>query len=103
MQFRTMLGGDGDHESIKLSDDELVKTAHDDISSILNITAPPETVKIYRWKQGIPQFIVGHSATMDKIETELNKQGNLYITGNAYFGISLNDCVKQSYKVVQEL
>ncbi len=101
VQFRTMIGGDGDHESINLSDKELVRAIEHDLDSIVGINGKPELVKIYRWARGIPQFKIGHSDIMDKLESELSKQGNLFISGNAYYGISLNDCIKQSHKVAE--
>ena len=103
VQFRSMIGGDGDHQSINLSDDELIKIVKDDLSKIVGLKGDPETVKIYRWAQGIPQFKIGHSDRMDTLENELKNLGNLYVTGNAFYGIGLNDCVKLSYKVAQEI
>ena len=100
VQFRTMVGGDGDHESIKLSDDQLVALVTADMKEIVGISGTPTLVKIYRWERGIPQFTIGHRDTMAMIEQELQKIGGLYLSGNAYYGIGLNDCIKQSYKVV---
>ncbi len=103
VQFRTMIGGDGDHESINLSDKELIDTIQHDLNNIVGITGKPILTKIYRWARGIPQFKIGHADIMIKLEQELAKQGNLFITGNAYYGISLNDCIKQSHKVVEQI
>lgn len=103
VQFRSMIGGDGDHQSINLSDDAMISTVREDLSKIVGLKGEPETVKIYRWKQGIPQFKIGHSNRMEALENELNNLGNLYVTGNAFYGIGLNDCVKQSYKIAKEI
>ncbi len=103
VQFRTMIGGDGDHESINLSDAELIKTIENDLNSIVGINGKPVLTKIYRWAQGIPQFKIGHADIMVKLEQELEKQGNVYLTGNAYYGISLNDCIKQSFKIAKQI
>lgn len=103
VQFRCMVGGDGDHDSYNLNDEELLNTVTNDLDEILGINGDPETVKIYRWKNGIPQFHIGHSVKMDTIEKQLHQIGNIYVTGNAYYGIGLNDCVKQSYKVVNQI
>ncbi|HDL00800.1 MAG TPA: protoporphyrinogen oxidase, partial [candidate division Zixibacteria bacterium] len=103
VQFRTMVGGDGDHESIKLSDDALLDAVQANLDAIVGINGKPTLTKIYRWSRGIPQFKIGHAKIMDKLEKELTQQGNLFITGNAYYGISLNDCIKQSYKVVEQI
>ncbi len=103
VQFRTMVGGDGDHESINLSDDALLDAVQANLDAIVGINGKPTLTKIYRWSRGIPQFKIGHAKIMDKLEKELTQQGNLFITGNAYYGISLNDCIKQSYKVVEQI
>ena len=103
VQFRTMIGGDGDHDSMKLSDEELTGCVRADLGGILGLDGPSDKVRVYRWRHGIPQFKVGHSGIISAIEEHLRALGNIHITGNAYYGISLNDCVKQSYRVVGRL
>ena len=103
VQFRTMIGGDGDHKSINLSDDDLLALVEKDLNAIVGIKGKAELSKIYRWTRGIPQFKIGHKAIMTRLEEELARNKNLHITGNAYYGISLNDCIKQSYKVAEKI
>lgn len=99
VQFRTMVGGDGDHGVIELSDDELARLVVNDLDAVLGISGEPELVKTYRWERGIPQFKIGHAYRMKSIEDALERIPGLHVSGNAYYGISLNDCVKQSHKV----
>ena len=99
VQFRTMVGGDGDHASIELSDDQLLAAVKQDLAEIIGIDGEPEIVKIYRWKHGIPQYRIGHSEIIRSIEMELTRTPGLFLANNAYYGISLNDCVKQAFKV----
>ncbi len=103
VQFRTMLGGDGDHESIKLDDAQLTELATADLSEIMGISGKPETVKLYRWQYGIPQYHIGHRAVMDGVERELKTLGHVHLASNAYYGIGLNDCVKQAWRVFQQI
>lgn len=103
IQFRTMVGGDGDHESIKLTDDELLNVTRSDLGEIMRITGAPETIKIYRWQYGIPQYRMGHRAIMDIVEAELAALPQLHLASNAYYGIGLNDCVKQAHRVVAKI
>ncbi|MDH4034612.1 MAG: protoporphyrinogen oxidase, partial [candidate division Zixibacteria bacterium] len=103
VQLRTMVGGDGDHESMQLSDDELVGCVNKDLDSILGLSGEAAKLKLYRWQHGIPQFKIGHGKIMTEIETQLKSQPGLHLSGNAYYGIGLNDCVKQSYRVVASI
>ncbi len=103
VQFRTMLGGDGDHDSIKLDDNKLTELATSDLAGIMGISGEPETVKVYRWQYGIPQYHIGHRAVMDTVEGELKRLRQVHLASNAYFGIGLNDCVKQAWRVYQKI
>jgi oxygen-dependent protoporphyrinogen oxidase len=103
VQFRSMVGGDGDHQSAKLSEAELVSLVKSDLNSILGIAGDPTMTKIYRWEKGIPQYHIGHTEILSRIEIELRQLGNIYLAGNAYYGIGLNDCVRQSHRIVAEL
>jgi len=103
VQFRTMVGGDGDREVMNLTDEELQETVHRDLSAVMALRGGPEVIRIYRWERGIPQFTIGHLARLALIEAELARLGNIAVTGNAYYGIGLNDCVKQSFRAVGEL
>lgn len=102
-QFRIMIGGDTDPEAVNLEDDELVEVVRSDFDSIMNITTKPEYQNIFRYRRGIPQFIVGHPDKMDRLDNYLKDFPGLYFTGNAYEGVSLNDCVVRSDKVVTKL
>lgn len=103
VQFRTMLGGDGNHDVIDLSDAELVARVRQDLGEIVGLTGEPTIARVFTWPNGIPQFVVGHQARMERIEMELQRLGHLHLASNAYFGISLNDCVKQASKVVHNI
>ena len=98
-----MVGGDGDQKTVKLSEAELIDLVKTDLHSILQIDGEPNLTKVYRWNQGIPQFKIGHAQILARLEEELRALGNLHVTGNAYYGIGLNDCIKQSYNVVMGL
>lgn len=103
VQFRTMVGGDGFHESIDLTDDQLLAAVSRDLGQIMNIEGDPAVVKMYRWRNGIPQYHVGHRKVLDSIEKEISAIGGIHIAGNAYYGIGLNDCIKQSHRVAQAI
>lgn len=103
VQFRTMLGGDGNHDVVDMTDGELCSRACNDLRNIVGLRADPRVTRVYRWQRGIPQFVIGHRSRMKRIEEELSHLGNIHLAGNAYYGIGLNDCVKQALRVVQEL
>ncbi len=103
VQLRTMLGGDGNHAIKDMTDRELISRACQDLRGIVGSRNEPGLSRVYRWRRGIPQFVVGHSERLERIETELRRLGNIHVAGNAYYGVGINDCVKQASRITEWL
>lgn len=103
VQLRTMIGGATDSKAVSLSDGQLLDIVTAELEPILNIKGKPNYVRIFKYRQGIPQFTLGHPSRMEKMELLLDRFPGLYLTGNAYDGVGLNDCVLRSDKIVSQL
>ncbi len=95
--FRTMLGGATRPELINLTDYEIQTLVEQSLATILGISTKPEMVQIFRHQKAIPQYQLGHLDIVKKIETFEAQIPGLFLTGNAYRGIGINDCVASSY------
>ena len=73
------------------------------LKSIVGLKTEPEMVSVYRWDRAIPQYILGHSRILNAIDERLGHYPGLYLTGNAYRGIGINDCVENSYRLAEEI
>jgi len=91
--FRTMMGGARSPQFAELPDEQLVDRVRSDLKDMLGLTADPDFVSIYRHDKAIPQYLVGHADRLAAIHRELEALPGLVLTGNAYRGVSLNDCV----------
>jgi oxygen-dependent protoporphyrinogen oxidase len=103
VQFRSMLGGAGDPSVLELSDEELWNTLRRELHPLVGIRNDPAFMRIYRWDRGIPQFKLGHRERRSRLEQLVSRHPGLFIAGNAYYGVSLNDCVKMAYRVAEGL
>ena len=103
VQFRSMLGGAGDPAILGLSDDQLWATLRREFDPLLGIRSDPAFLRVYRWKAGIPQFTLGHRERRARIERLAAGHPGLYLVGNAYYGVSLNDCVKMAYNLAAKI
>jgi len=101
--FRSMLGGAGDPSVLQLSDDQLWATLRHELDPVVGIRQDPHFLRIYRWERGIPQFKLGHRERRATLEKRIASHPGLFVTGNAYYGVSLNDCVKLSYRVARQI
>jgi oxygen-dependent protoporphyrinogen oxidase len=103
VQFRSMLGGAGDPSILELSDDQLLRTLLGDLDPLVGIRKDPSFIRIYRWERGIPQYKLGHRERRTRLEHLANRHPGLLLVGNAYYGVSLNDCVKMAYGVARRI
>ncbi len=103
VQFRSMLGGAGDPGILELSDDELWAILRRELGTLIGVRRDPVFTKIYRWQRGIPQFTLGHLERRARLERIVASHRGLYVVGNSYYGVGLNDCVKMAHRIAQEI
>lgn len=96
--FRTMVGGARTPQLAELPDDQLLDRVRADLKDITGLAAEPEFVRIFRHEKAIPQYVVGHAERLEAIDRVLEKHPGLILTGNAFRGVSLNDCVVNAWK-----
>lgn len=101
--LRTMVGGSRAPGLAGLPDAELLDLVRAELKDILGINAEPELTRIYRHQRAIPQYHVGHADRLAAVERALGKLPGLMLTGNAYRGVSLNDCVENAWALARQL
>ncbi len=89
------LGRAGQEDVLNLSDDELIQVARDELRELLGVTSKPVLVRIYRWEKSMPQYLVGHLDKLTALEKILAEQTGVFLTGAAYRGVGLPDCINQ--------
>ncbi|MBE9521029.1 MAG: hypothetical protein IME97_07860, partial [Proteobacteria bacterium] len=67
------------------------------------LKAEPDFIRIFRHEKAIPQYVVGHADRLQAIEEKLQGHPGLVLTGNAFKGVSLNDCVVNAGKIAESL
>lgn len=101
--LRSMIGGRRAPELALLPDEKLFDLALSELKEILKIKGEPNFIKIFRWERAIPQYEVGHEEKLTRIDEILKKYPGLYLTGNAYRGVSVNDCIENSLKLSEKI
>jgi len=101
--FRSMVGGARKPYLAELPDEQLLDLVRSDLKDILGLEADPDFVSIYRHEKAIPQYLVGHSDRLAAIGRQLETFPGLVMTGNAFRGVSLNDCVLNATKTAKLL
>ena len=75
----------------------------EDIEEILAIRGEPLLARIYRWEKAMPQYTLGHEELLTGIEEGLSKLPGLFLTGSAYRGIGISDCVHEAKLTAEKI
>ena len=101
-----MMGG---HEYEKYyknsSKQELLQIALNEVKQTLKIKNIPIYSDVYIHRNCIPQYYVGHSELLKKLDEIVtnNYENKISLVGSSYRGVSVNDCIKNSKKLVDGL
>jgi protoporphyrinogen/coproporphyrinogen III oxidase len=101
--LRTMLGGARRSELAESGDEKLMDLVRGELKDIMEINAAPDFAKVYTHPKGIPQYFLGHESKLRVIDDIVNRFKGLYLTGNAYRGIGVNDCIENSAKLAERI
>jgi oxygen-dependent protoporphyrinogen oxidase len=70
----------------------MVELARSELRALMGVEAEPVLTQVYRWRDGHPQYDVGHLDRVAEIERLAAKHG-LHLTGSSYRGVGLPDCI----------
>lgn len=94
--LRAMSGGWHRAEIAGWDDARLLEAVRAELRLALGVAAPPLFHHIARWQRAIPQYHLGHLERVAWIESRATCYPGLFLSGNAYHGVSLNDCTEQA-------
>jgi oxygen-dependent protoporphyrinogen oxidase len=101
--LRTMLGGARASKLAVQDEAALIDVVAGELAEIMGIKVQPDFVRVYTHEKAIPQYTIGHQGRLEIMESLLAKHKGLHLSGNAYHGISVNDCIANSYRLAGEL
>ncbi len=101
--LRSMMGGATNTAAIDLSDDEVIARTAADLKRTMKITTHPEFARVFRHPQAIPQYTRGHGERLARLTEALTQTPGLFVTGNAFSGVGLNDCVNAANQVAEKV
>jgi oxygen-dependent protoporphyrinogen oxidase len=101
--LRAMAGGWHRPEIVGWDDARLMEAVRSELHLALGIQAAPVFTQIVRWDRAIPQYHVGHLQRVTRIEQRVGRYPGLFLAGNAYHGVALNDCTEQAELLARKI
>jgi protoporphyrinogen/coproporphyrinogen III oxidase len=96
---RAMFGGAVDPEAGALSETDLAALARAEVARLYGLTDMPLLEHVVRVPRAIPQYEIGHSGRVARIEAAIYALPGLSITGNGLRGVAFADAASDGVRV----
>ncbi|MCM3747123.1 protoporphyrinogen oxidase [Paenibacillus pasadenensis] len=102
--LRCYVGRSGAEEGAFLPDDELLAAVRRDVRDTMGIDAEPLFTEITRLHHSMPQYPVGHVQAIASLrDAMLQDCPGVYVTGAAFDGVGLPDCIRQGREAAKKI
>jgi oxygen-dependent protoporphyrinogen oxidase len=101
--LRCFVGNAQDETIVYQNDKKILDVVLNDLKDIMGVTAKPILTRIYRWRNAMAQYTLGHGERVAFIEERLKNFPGLFLIGNAYRGVGVGDCINDAKQAVQML
>lgn len=102
--LRVFLGGAMRPKVVDLNDPELLEMASKELRDILGWRGKvPKWQAVIRWRESMPQYLVGHVERMRQLEQTLADYPTLKLCGAGYAGVGIPQCVRGARKAAKEI
>ncbi|HEX2916771.1 MAG TPA: protoporphyrinogen oxidase [Chloroflexia bacterium] len=99
--IRVFLGGHRHEQDAKMADEELIALARSELAKVMGIEAEPVITRIFRWIDANTQYEVGHMERVANFQQLCPDW--LKLTGAAYGGVGIPDCVRQGRETARQV
>ncbi len=101
--WRCLCGGWHRPEMVDWDDARLLSAVRNELKIAMGVEAQPAFVHIVRWPRAIPQYTLGHFERVAAIESRLANHSGLFLGGNLYHGVAMNDCTEQAEVLAERI
>lgn len=102
--LRCYVGRSGDDRWLHMTEDEVLRAVRKDLKETMGITAEPLFTEMTKLTRSMPQYPVGHLELIHRIRGVLSERmPGLLVTGAAFQGVGLPDCIRQGKEAAQQM
>lgn len=100
---RNMVGGWRNGWAVSLEEEELEDLASGMLEQALGNRGSVCFRRCIRHAKAIPLYLLGHGRRLEAIDERLARFPGVYLTGNAYRGVALNDCTREAVRIARRV
>jgi len=101
--LRAFVGGALQPELFAADDPTMGENVRAELRSLLGVLAEPVFIRVWRHPKSMPQYHLGHTARVERIETTLRRFPSIELAGSAYHGVGIADCVRTGEEAAEKI
>ena len=94
---RFFIGRSGREAAVRAPDETLVGLATAELAQLFGVTLTPTLVRVFRWHRSMPQYVLGHTARLERIARLAAGHPGLMLAGASYRGVGIPDCIASGW------
>ena len=102
VMLRCFVGGAMREEWAELDEDAIGTIVREELLDLMGIDREPVFLKVFQHKKSNVQYQVGHAALVESIRAGLKSFPGLFVTGSAYTGIGIPDCIQDGTEAARK-
>lgn len=103
LHLRTSIGRAREPHAVDHTDNELIAQSLADLTEATGVRATPVDTHVQRWPLGLPQYAVGHPATIASVRSAVAQVRGLAVAGAAYDGVGIPAVISSAHRAVEGL
>lgn len=100
---RVFIGGATQPEYFDLDDTAIEEIVRRELGELIGASGDPLFLQIGRHARSMPQYTLGHLERVEAIRRKLAKHSGLYLTGVAFDGVGIPDCIHAAEETADTL
>jgi len=101
--IRAFFGGDSAPLLLAQPDEDILALARRHLSRVLGEVPEAKVALVRRWPLSLPQYTVGHTSRIARVEAIVREISGLHVIGNALHGVGLPDLIRQGRSLVGQI
>jgi oxygen-dependent protoporphyrinogen oxidase len=101
--LRTFVGGALQPERFADDDATVIKNVRTELRDLLGVVVEPVFVRVWRHPKSMPQYHMGHTVRVERIESALRRFPSIALAGSAYHGVGISDCVRSGEEAAEQI
>lgn len=103
MLLRFFIGGAMQEALVDLPDEALIEISMKQFQRSMGCRPATDFQQVFRWKNAMPQYFVGHVDRVDRIDSSVAQIEGLELAGKSYRGVGIPACVESGFNAAERL